>query len=445
MKQTISIREFPIPLTYTAENALLGALIERPSAIYEVRKYVDAKTFSDQKNAALWALLCEMDVNGEAISTETVYHRVDAKHYTDNILPYIVERSVFDILEKANALIQLSTKRDIYFHAVNALRGSCTETDAGAIVADLTEFCDSINSRSTDDGIRHISKVNDDLGDVLQQRQVDREAGKKTRVPTGLPRLDWLTYGGLGNGNLVILAARPSVGKTAFMLQMARTSAEAGIPSLVFSLEMTNLELAQRINISTGLVQTRDLINGSVDWTAFEQATGKFADVPLWFTDSCFRINEIVAKITTAHKQGKCDIAYIDYLGLIDGDEKQDLRLQVTYCTKRLKRLAKECNIPIVLLCQLNRDMSKEGREPQMHDLRESGSIEQDADIILMLARNREQDDKSVTMFVRKNRQGELGQAEYRGENGYTTFYEIEQATPTTSYPAPEDPYYNNF
>lgn len=440
-KNEHSIREYLVPMTYQAENALLGALISEPSAIGDVRKAVCETSFSDPANADVWRVLADKDATGAEITLETVYPLVDGSHFQRNIMPYLGTIGYHDIFKRASELAELAAKRTIYFAAVTVLQDVTGSASAGAAIEKLAEVVTDLRGRTTDDGVRHISQVNNELGDVLQKRQLDREAGKRNRIPTGFNRLDWLTYGGFAPGNLVILAARPSVGKTAFMLQMARTSATAGVPSMVFSLEMTNAELAQRMVSSTGMISSRDLAAGAIDWTAFEEATGKFANAPLWFTDRAFRLDEIVNKIATMHKQKKCDIAFIDYLGLIDQDDNKTLREQVTYCTKRLKRLAKECEIPIVLLCQLNRDMSKEGREPQMHDLRESGSIEQDADIIVMLSRSREQDSRTVTMFVRKNRQGELGQADYYGDNGYTTFNEIAFSNTTTT--VPEDAYYN--
>jgi len=254
-----------------------------------------------------------------------------------------------------------------------------------------------------------------ELGEVLQKRANDIAEGKPLRVPTGFTNVDWLTYGGFAKGNLVILAARPSVGKTAVMLQSARAAASLGIPVTVYSLEMTNLELAQRMACALAPIRQADIAQGSVDWSDFETASGKVAGLPMWLNDKAHTLDEIVAKITTAHRRGQCDAAYIDYLGLISfRNDQRSLYQQVSEATRRLKILAKECEIPVVLLCQLNRDMSRQGRAPQLHDLRDSGSIEQDADIVLMLERSLGDEpdqgpSRTVNMYVRKNRQGRVG------------------------------------
>lgn len=269
-----------------------------------------------------------------------------------------------------------------------------------------------------------ITQAINDLGDTLQR-------GENKRVPMGFPSLERLTYGGFTPGNLVVLAARPSVGKTAVMLQMARSSALSSFPSLALSLEMTNEELAQRMILSTGRVNAMDFVWGNVNWEDFDSAASCFNDAPLYLDDTPQTLDEVCSAITLAVHNGQCKIAYIDYLQLMSSSERNDsLYRQVTEMTKRLKKLAKRLKIPIVLLCQLNRNNVSENRPPQMHDLRDSGSIEQDADIVLMLDRlkdEQEQYTSKVNMYVRKNRGGLAGNITIALESDptYTNFKEI--------------------
>ena len=140
-------------------------------------------------------------------------------------------------------------------------------------------------------------------------------------------------------------------------------------------------------------------------------------------------MDEISTQIRQLNRKGKCDIAFIDYLGLIAyPHDNRTIYAQVTETTKRFKRLAKEAGIPIVLLCQLNRDMSKDGRAPELFDLRDSGSIEQDADIVMMLDRNLDpaKDYHHLTMYVRKNRQGEIATLNILADNCITNFMEVD-------------------
>lgn len=260
-------------------------------------------------------------------------------------------------------------------------------------------------------GMQHISQVLHEVGEQLEALQKDRESGKILRVPTGFRELNFYTYGGFEVGNLVILAARPSVGKTAVMLQMAKAAATAGKDVNVFSLEMTNAELARRFLTSeSDKLNQWSMARGDIEWEAFEMAVGRLEGKPIYLNDSTRKFEDIVAKISLNAMSGKCDIAFIDYLGLIKFYKGSNLSQAIAEVTGDLKALAKECKIPIVLLCQLNRSSASEKRPPEMHDLRDSGGIEQDADIILMLEKaNDDEDGREVNMWIRKNRQGKAG------------------------------------
>lgn len=259
----------------------------------------------------------------------------------------------------------------------------------------------------------------------------NKAEGKVLRVPTGIYTLNYITYGGFNAGNLVILAARPSVGKTAIMLQMAKEAALHGKAVNLFNLEMTNTELAQRLLFSTGRVTPLQMARGEIEWNDFEIASGQFASKPIYLNDSTNSPDEIISRISLNAQAGKCDIAFIDYLGLMQMSSRLQLRDAIAEVTKKLKNLAKTLRIPIVLLCQLNRASASDNRPPMMHDLRDSGAIEQDADIILMLERSAE-NENGVDMWVRKNRQGKAGDVkiELIANETYTAFADKGDPTP---------------
>jgi replicative DNA helicase len=195
----------------------------------------------------------------------------------------------------------------------------------------------------------------------------------------------------------------------------------------LFNLEMTNTELAQRFLFSTGALTPLQVAKGEVVWQDFEYASGQFSSHPIYLNDSASTDDEIISRITLNAQSGKCDIAFIDYLGLMRKNSRLQMHEAIAEITNALKRLAKSCNIPIVLLCQLNRTSVTEKRAPEMHDLRASGDIEQDADIILMLEKaSYEEDGKDVNIWVRKNRQGKAGdiKIEIVGNDTFTAFTE---------------------
>ena len=192
---------------------------------------------------------------------------------------------------------------------------------------------------------------------------------------------------------------------------------------------MTNDELAQRLLLSSGVKSVR-MMSGQVNWAEIENANAAFDGMPLYMNDSCRSLEDITSDIILGRHQGRCDIAFIDYLGLIQfPSSRMTLYQAISELTPRLKRVAKECRIPIVLLCQLNRNTEAENRSPQLYDLRDSGSIEQDADIVLMLERaSKTLDDKDVNMWVRKNRQGVAGNV-LVGLRANDTFTDFEPRT----------------
>lgn len=426
--KTHSIAEYDIPVTYVFENELLAALLDNPAYITEARKRIDTESFADEKNRKFWHILTDMDSEGAEISLTTVYPKADAQHFQNCILPHCVGTlPPTEIFEKINAAWTATAKRKAYFASVELLQLASGDGKVQDIYNIMHEYTEKIGAAESGDDTIKVSQAVNEYAATLEKRQKDAESGKRLRIPTSFKTLNFATYGGFAPGNLVILAARPSVGKTAIMLQMAREAALNNFPALVFSLEMTNNELVQRMLTAVSGIEPYALANGKVDWQDFDSAVGKFADAPLWFNDKAGSLDELITKITAASRQGNCRIAFIDYLGLISyRDNGRSLYQQVTETTKRLKRLAKDCDIPIVLLCQLNRDMSKEGREPQLHDLRDSGSIEQDSDIVLMVSRDLdpEKDYRNLKIFIRKNRQGELATLDVVADNFMGNFTE---------------------
>jgi replicative DNA helicase len=170
-----------------------------------------------------------------------------------------------------------------------------------------------------------------------------------------------------------------------------------------------------------------------VNWEKYEEAVAMAVHQNLRINDKAKSLDELCTKIMLDAQTGQCDVAFIDYLGLINHDDRRKTLAQIIGdITKRLKNVAGECNIPVVLLAQLNRESAKENRSPQLTDLRDSGSIEQDADVVLMLERPRDEmgvvEDNKIDMWVRKNRGGKCNFDEaihLIGNESYSQFYEI--------------------
>ena len=437
---TTTLSEYPLPDSLSTEIQIIADIIYAPETIVDAERMISPDMFTDDKSRDAFRTLSEMSKDGMTIDLPSVYGKIDRDLLQKGVIPMISNvGSVVSVLQHFATLKSFHIKRKCYFKAMDLLMGAVnTRVSAEDLIGQAGQFADNLRKEiDADRGTQHISTVLNELGDQVEEIMKNRAEGKVLRVPTGFYSLDYATYGGFNAGNLVILAARPSVGKTAIMLQMAKAAAQHGKAVNLFNLEMTNTELAQRFLFSTELVTPIQMAKGEIEWTAFENASAQFASKPIYLNDSASTADEIIARITLNSQSGKCDIAFIDYLGLIGMGTNAPLYQAIAETTKRLKQTAKACKIPIVLLCQLNRASASENRSPMLYDLRDSGSIEQDADIVLMLERAATSEDgRDVSMWIRKNRQGKAGdyKVDIEGNDTFTAFKDKDDPTP----PPPE-------
>jgi len=250
--------------------------------------------------------------------------------------------------------------------------------------------------------------------------------GEMTGTPSGFHDLDRLTFG-FQKQEMIVLAARPSMGKTSFALNIAEaaTLPKKGekFPTLIFSLEMSGSQLALRMLCSRAKVKMQALRDGLLSKNGDEQqrlveAADEFSKAPLFIDDSSnLSIMQLRAKARRVHARTKLGLIIVDYLQLLSPvDSKVPREQQVAEASRGLKALAKELEVPVIVLSQLNRSSEKENRAPKLADLRESGSIEQDADVVLMLARPKDADEKfqvaadSAELIVAKQRNGPVGE-----------------------------------
>lgn len=443
-RQETTISEYPIPDSLSTEIQVLADIISLPETLTEAERVITPSMFSDEKCRDAYNTLRTMAKDGAVIDLPSTYGKIELSLLRNGIIPMMVNVGTAQTVRQHFATLRnFDIKRRCYFKATEMLMQVCNpNTSAEELMGRVSSFADDLRKDiDSEKGTQHISVVLNDLGTQIEETIRRKNEGKALRVPTGFYTLDYLTYGGFNAGNLVILAARPSVGKTAIMLQMAKAAAYSGKSVNLYNLEMTNTELAQRFLFSTGLVTPLQVANGEVVWQDFEAASGQFASKPIYLNDSAATDDEIISRITLNSQSGKCDIAFIDYLGLIHMNSKAALYQAIADVTKRLKQTAKACKIPIVLLCQLNRASASERRAPQLYDLRDSGSIEQDADIVLMLERDTvTEDSMDVNMWVRKNRQGKAGEIKVAIEAN-DTFTEFKDKND----PTPPPPMYEEF
>lgn len=405
--------DLQMPSTGDLERQVVADLISNPEFIQDAQGIVSTEMFSVEAYRNAWGIIRDMNSKGESIDLASISPRINRKTIAELMSPKFGIGYGATTMSHCRALAEMATRRTMFVSGYELMRMAADETgDFDGLIAKPREIVEQ-----TERGIKSgadnstITQVLNELSETIEANQTGIVNGKRTRIPTGFPTLDKLTYSGFNPGNLVVLAARPSVGKTAVMLQMAITAARANFATGIFSLEMTNQELGQRLLFSTGLINPTEIARGQVNWERVEKANGEFGGLPLYLNDTDRNLDDICRNIALSHQRGKCDIAFVDYLGLITISGKNNNPYQaITEITRRLKQTAKQCRIPLVVLCQLNRNSEAENRMPELRDLRDSGSIEQDADIVLMLAREgNDLSSKDVNLMIRKNRQGRAG------------------------------------
>lgn len=248
----------------------------------------------------------------------------------------------------------------------------------------------------------------------------EREQGGAS-IQTNIKFLNKILDGGFRAGQMVVVAARPSIGKTTFSMNVAHYAGNMGKKILFFSLEMSNDQLGKKlaaIDQGVNLSKFAERRESDEDRRLLQVGLENISELPIWVDDdSAQTISKIRAQTKTMNRKHNLDAIFIDYLGLMEPEDKRDVReQQVAQISKACKRLAKELGIVVFLICQLNRDSAKTGGAPALHHLRESGQIEQDADIVLMLHREMKAggDSQTTDIMIQKNRFGPIGHTKDR-------------------------------
>ncbi len=250
-------------------------------------------------------------------------------------------------------------------------------------------------------------------------------------VPSGFKSLDNL-LAGMQDSNLLILAARPGVGKTAFGLNIARyVAVEKKLPVCMFSLEMSKEELVDRLLVRQGLIDAWKLKTGQLsatDFDALSEAMGILAEAPLYIDDTPgLTVTELRTKARRLQLDKGIKLVVVDYLQLMHGTTRDNRVQEVSEISQGLKNLARELKVPILALAQLSRAMEARGGRPRLSDLRESGSIEQDADVVFFLHREDEENREMVTCSIEKHRNGPTGSFSLYFNGKQVSFFDVEK------------------
>lgn len=389
------------PQNLEAEQAVLGAVLRDSEALSKVLEILERQNFYRESHRLIFEAMCELFEQGEPIDLLTLQDRLRLR-----------ER-----LEAAGGVSYLSQLIDMTPTAGH-VRHHAKIVREKAILRGLIHVATEIVSQGYED-VLEVEEVLDraeknifaiseqkitpsftDTYTVVKESLKDIEAQfeKKeyvTGVPTGFVEFDEMTAG-LQAGDLVIIAGRPSMGKTAFVLNIAQHAASTkGIGVAVFSLEMSKSQLGIRLLCSEARISSNKLRTGFLDpkkdWAKLTIAAGALAEAPIFIDDSAVMTDlEIRAKARRIMAEKNVGLIIVDYLQLVRGRDRHESRQQeVSEITRSLKALAKELNVPVIAVSQLSRAVEqRQGRRPQLSDLRESGAIEQDADLVAFIYRS---------------------------------------------------------
>jgi replicative DNA helicase len=396
-----SYRDRRPPWSEDAEAAVLGAMIMDRDAILRAAEFTDDTLFYREGHRRIFRAIVALNERGVVVDVLTladelaIRGELDAaggKEYLSHLLDVVptsanVEYHARIVREKGLIRRLIETSTELVSEAYDGRRTS----------AELLDHAEQrILQINTERGREGFHRIKELLWPAMERiEQLAQGGGAVTGVPSGFVDLDRLTLG-FQPSELSIVAARPSMGKTAFILNVAQNAAiQAQVPVAVFSLEMAKEQLVARMLAAEGYIDAQRLRNGRLspdDFSRLAKATGILSSAPIWIDDSPgLTALDIRSRSRRLQVENKVGLVIIDYLQLIAGPADSENRQQeISYISRSLKMLARELRIPVVALSQLSRapeQRSGENRRPQLSDLRESGAIEQDADVVMFLFR----------------------------------------------------------
>ena len=435
------------PHDLVAEQSVLGAVFIAPDTIISLADELTPDDFYKPANKIVFKTMLLLLEKGEPIDATTMVSALTNQGDISKIggINYVVELvnstpTSKNVEHYAKLVKEKATLRKVIADLSDSLSSAYQgDVSIGDIIAKTEKSMLDISNQNTGTGFRNVADILDTHMQMVETRsQTD---GVVTGLSTGFDGLDKITTG-LHEDNLIILAARPAMGKTALALNIAQYIAVKEKKTVaIFSLEMGAESLIERMLASEGMVEGYHLKTGNLsveEWSRLVHAQGNLYDAPIFVDDTAgIRISEIRSKARKlAQEMGGLGVIIIDYLQLITGSKGENRQQVVSEISRELKILAKDLKVPVIALSQLSRAVEqRQDKRPMLADLRESGSIEQDADIVAFLYRDayyqKEQADSqeanNVTeLILEKNRHGSLGTVKLYFHKEYTKFSSVE-------------------
>ncbi|HXQ59749.1 MAG TPA: replicative DNA helicase [Acidimicrobiales bacterium] len=431
------------PHNLDAEESLLGAMLLSRDATASAIEFCTGEDFYKPAHAHIFSAVTALYTRGEPADPVTVADELRRSGLLDAVGdPSVLISLQVNTPSTANASYYAKiVEEHALLRRLVTVAGEIAELGY-SVPEDVTEVVDRAESMIFEVAQRRMvdtmSPLRDLLGKTLDQLEALVERGETiTGVPTGYRDLD-AQLAGLQKGNLVVVGARPAMGKTSFALGIVSHAAvHARVPVLLFSLEMSHLELTQRMLCSEAGVDATRMRNGALlesDWPRISNAIGRLGDAPIFIDDNPnVTVMDIRAKSRRLKARSGLGLVVVDYLQLMSGHGRsraENRQVEVSEISRGLKVLARELEIPVVALSQLSRNLEmRQDKRPVLADLRESGSIEQDADVVLFIYRdevyNPDSPERgSAEIITSKHRNGPTGVTHLAFVDRYTRFDE---------------------
>ncbi len=426
-----------MPQATEAEQAVIGSMLIDPSCVPTIVEMLRPEDFYAEENRKIFETVFSMFTNGRRIDAVTVlnelklaglYDEAGGRTYLAQLME--VTPTAAGVREYAQIIRDKSMLREIAAAAADIETMAYEGAGAAGDIAEAAE--QKIYAVRHGREIRGLSHIKSVIMDVYTRLdELSRSDSNLPGLPTGFPELDrQLT--GLNKSDLILIAARPGMGKTAFALNLALNAAKkSGKDVVLFQLEMSKDQLASRLLSQEALIDSQKLKTGELspdDWVKIARASNQLAKTHIYVDDN--------PGVTVAEIKAKCrrlgdnlGLIVIDYLQLMQSGHRTENRVnEIAEISRSMKIMAKELDVPVICLSQLSRAVEKrEDKHPLLSDLRESGAIEQDADIVLFIYRDDYYDDESedkniAEILIAKNRHGSTGSLRLQWIGQYTTF-----------------------
>ncbi|WP_090573184.1 replicative DNA helicase [Paenibacillus sp. OV219] len=436
-----------LPRSIESEQAALGSAILDFEALDKLAEVLRGDEFYYEPHSRLFRVMVQMREDGHPIDIVTLSTALQSRDELEKVggLSYITKMasavpSSSNVAHYASIVLDRFLQRSAILEYRDRLQEAIRAGDAREIVSGMQETGATLAERAaTDSAFKRIGDICVSNFEELEQRSLNRSENGVTGIPSGFIDLDKMTSGFQRN-DLIIVAARPSVGKTAFALNIAQNvGIRAKKNVAIFSLEMSASQLVNRMIAAEGNVDASRIRTGYLeneDWEKVAVASGSLHEANIYIDDTpVLTVSDIRSKCRALKKQlGNIGIILIDYLQLISSRTRKENRQQeVSEISRTLKQLARELEVPVIALSQLSRGVEqRQDKRPMMSDLRESGSIEQDADIVAFLYRddyyNKESEKKNIIeIIIAKQRNGPVGTVELAFLKQFNKFVSLDR------------------